>query len=164
MEAKPYKHPAGMIDWDSMLDLLEGENSNFPGPNSVAFSVLFPGQLYGAFRCGQYFKKALLPEIKIMDGWRIPNHRTPISQERGFLDYCDYIVLGWWRSSDPITFDHLEGKKQSMNWSGLLVRIDSEVKFFWINSAVKDIASEIPRTPDYSDLRLRDYLSVLIWK
>jgi hypothetical protein len=151
------QHPAGMID-EIMLDLLEEKIQTFQ-PNSVAFSVPFPGNLYGAFRCGQYLKKHY-PEIKIWMGGGYPNTELRSLKEPRVFDYVDYIVLDDGEAPIRLLLDHLEGKKPINELKRTFVRIDSEVKFL-NNSAVKDIAQRDTGTPDYSDLRLRDYLSVI---
>ncbi len=147
----------GLID-QIMLNLLEEKIKCFQ-PNSVAFSVPFPGNLYGAFRCGQYLKKHY-PEIKIWMGGGYPNTELRSLKEPRVFDYVDYIVLDDGEAPIRLLLEHLEGKRPINELKRTFVRIDSEVKFL-NNSAVKDIAQRDTGTPDYSDLRLRDYLSVI---
>jgi hypothetical protein len=148
---------AGMID-EIMFELLE-EKIQIYEPNSVAFSVPFPGNLYGAFRCGQYLKKHY-PEIKIWMGGGYPNTELRSLKEPRVFDYVDYIVLDDGEAPVRLLLEHLEGKRPINELKRTFVRIDSEVKFL-NNSAVKDISQRDTGTPDYSDLRLRDYLSVI---
>jgi hypothetical protein len=148
---------AGMID-EIMFELLE-EKIRIYEPNSVAFSVPFPGNLYGAFRCGQYLKK-YYPEIKIWMGGGYPNTELRSLKEPRVFDYVDYIVLDDGEAPVRLLLEHLEGKRPINELKRTFVRIDSEVKFS-NNSAVKDISQRDTGTPDYSDLRLRDYLSVI---
>ncbi|MFT4857077.1 MAG: hypothetical protein ACI8YP_002748 [Algoriphagus sp.] len=151
------QNPAGMID-EIMLALFEEKIQTYQ-PNSVAFSVPFPGNLYGAFRCGQYLKKHY-PEIKIWMGGGYPNTELRSLKEPRVFDYVDYIVLDDGEAPIRLLLEHLEGKRPINELKRTFVRIDSEVKFL-NNSAVKDIAQRDTGTPDYSDLRLRDYLSVI---
>jgi len=148
---------AGMID-EIMFELLE-EKIRIYEPNSVAFSVPFPGNLYGAFRCGQYLKKHY-PEIKIWMGGGYPNTELRSLKEPRVFDYVDYIVLDDGEAPVRLLLEHLEGKRPINELKRTFIRIDSEVKFL-NNSAVKDISQRDTGTPDYSDLRLRDYLSVI---
>jgi hypothetical protein len=151
------QNPAGMID-EIMLELFEEKIQTYQ-PNSVAFSVPFPGNLYGAFRCGQYLKKHY-PEIKIWMGGGYPNTELRSLKEPRVFDYVDYIVLDDGEAPIRLLLEHLEGKRPINELKRTFVRIDSEVKFL-NNSAVKDIAQRDTGTPDYSDLKLRDYLSVI---
>ena len=151
------QEPLGMID-EITLALLEEKIQTYK-PNSVAFSVPFPGNLYSTFRCGQYLK-ANYPDIKIWMGGGFPNTELRSLKEPRVFDYVDYIVLDDGEAPIRLLLDHLEGKRPIQELKRTFVRIDSEVKFL-NNSAVKDISQRDTGTPDYSDLRLRDYLSVI---
>lgn len=151
------QEPFGMID-EITLALLEEKIQTYK-PNSVAFSVPFPGNLYSTFRCGQYLK-ANYPDIKIWMGGGFPNTELRSLKEPRVFDYVDYIVLDDGEAPIRLLLDHLEGKRPIQELKRTFVRIDSEVKFL-NNSAVKDISQRDTGTPDYSDLRLRDYLSVI---
>jgi radical SAM superfamily enzyme YgiQ (UPF0313 family) len=151
------QEPAGMID-EIMLDLLK-EKIELYQPNSIAFSVPFPGNLYGAFKCGQYIKKHY-QEIKIWMGGGYPNTELRSLKESRVFDYVDFIVLDDGEAPIRLLLEHLEGKRPINELKRTFVRIDSEVKFL-NNSAVKDIAQRDTGTPDYSGLLLRDYLSVI---
>jgi radical SAM superfamily enzyme YgiQ (UPF0313 family) len=152
-----HQEPLGMID-EITLALLEEKIQTYK-PNSVAFSVPFPGNLYSTFRCGQYLK-ANYPDIKIWMGGGFPNTELRSLKEPRVFDYVDYIVLDDGEAPIRLLLDHLEGKRPIQELKRTFVRIDSEVKFL-NNSAVKDISQRDTGTPDYSDLRLRDYLSVI---
>jgi hypothetical protein len=151
------QEPFGMID-KITLGLLEEKIQTYQ-PNSVAFSVPFPGNLYSAFRCGQYLK-ANYPDIKIWMGGGFPNTELRSLKEPRVFDYVDYIVLDDGEAPIRLLLDHLAGKRPIQELKRTFVRIDAEVKFL-NNSAVKDIAQRDTGTPDYSDLKLRDYLSVI---
>ncbi|WP_075351665.1 B12-binding domain-containing radical SAM protein [Algoriphagus marinus] len=151
------QEPAGMID-QIMLDLLK-EKIDLYQPNSIAFSVPFPGNLYGAFKCGQYIKKHY-PEIKIWMGGGYPNTELRSLKEPRVFDYVDFIVLDDGEAPIRLLLEYLEGKIPINELKRTFVRLDSEVKFL-NNSSVKDIAQRDTGTPDYSDLLLRDYLSVI---
>lgn len=151
------QEPLGLID-EITLGLLEEKIQTYQ-PNSVAFSVPFPGNLYSAFRCGQYLK-ANYPDIKIWMGGGFPNTELRSLKEPRVFDYVDYIVLDDGEAPIRLLLDHLAGKRPIQELKRTFVRIDAEVKFL-NNSAVKDITQRDTGTPDYSDLKLRDYLSVI---
>ena len=58
----------------------------------VCFTVPFPGNLYGALKCGQHLKKHY-PDIKIvMGGGYVNTELRNLIDERVF-NYVDYICL-----------------------------------------------------------------------
>ncbi len=149
--------PIGLID-EIILELLEEKIKAYE-PSSVAFSVPFPGNLYAAFRCGQYLK-ANYPELKIWMGGGYPNTELRSLKEPRVFDYVDYIILDDGEAPIRLLLEHLEGNQPLEELKRTFVRVDSKVRFF-NNSVVKDIAQRDTGTPDYSDLKLRDYLSVI---
>ena len=151
------QQPMGLID-EMMLGLLE-EKIRIYQPNSVAFSVPFPGNLYGAFKCGQYIKKHY-PALSVWMGGGFPNTELRSLKEPTVFDYIDFIVLDDGEAPIRLLFDYLEGKRQVSELKRTFVRIEGEVKF-QNNPAVKDVPQREVGTPDYSDLHLQSYLSVI---
>ncbi len=151
------QEPPGMID-QMMQNLLEEKISTW-NPSSVAFSVPFPGNLYGALRCGQYLKKHH-PHIKIWMGGGFPNTELRSLKEPRVFDYVDFILLDDGEAPVRLLLDYLEGNCELNDLKRTFIRADGEVKFL-NNSKVKDVAQRDTGTPDYSDLLLRDYLSVI---
>jgi hypothetical protein len=151
------QQPMGLID-EMMLSLLE-EKIQMYQPNSVAFSVPFPGNLYGAFKCGQYIKKHH-PALSVWMGGGFPNTELRSLKEPRVFDYIDFIVLDDGEAPIRLLLDHLEGKRQVSELKRTFVRIGGEVKF-QNNPAVKDVPQREVGTPDYSDLHLQSYLSVI---
>lgn len=151
------KQPLSLID-GFLLELLE-EKIQVYQPQSVAFSVPFPGNLYGALKCGQYLKKHH-PQIKVWMGGGFPNTELRSLKEPRVFNYVDFITLDDGEAPIQLLLDYLEGKKPISELKRTFVRIDGQVKFL-NNSAVKDLPQREVGTPDYSDLPLRDYLSVI---
>jgi hypothetical protein len=141
-----------------LLELLEEKIQAYQ-PESVAFSVPFPGNLYGALKCGQYLKK-YHPHIHVWMGGGFPNTELRSLKEPRVFDYVDFITLDDGEAPIQLLLDYLEGKRPITELKRTFVRIDGQVKFM-TNSAVKDLPQREVGTPDYSDLRLRDYLSVI---
>lgn len=151
------KQPLSLID-GFLLELLEEKIQAYQ-PESVAFSVPFPGNLYGALKCGQYLKKHH-PHIHVWMGGGFPNTELRSLKEPRVFDYVDFITLDDGEAPIQLLLDYLEGKRPITELKRTFVRIDGQVKFM-NNSAVKDLPQREVGTPDYSDLLLRDYLSVI---
>ena len=141
-----------------LLELLEEKIQAYQ-PESVAFSVPFPGNLYAAFKCGQYIK-ATHPQIKVWMGGGYPNTELRTLKEPRVFDYVDFITLDDGEAPIQLLLDYLEGKRPITELKRTFVRLDGAVKFL-NNSAVKDLPQREVGTPDYSDLPLREYLSVI---
>lgn len=151
------QQPSGLID-EILLGLLEEKIKTYQ-PTSVAFSVPFPGNLYGAFKCGQYIK-AHHPELSVWMGGGYPNTELRSLKEPRVFDYIDFIVLDDGEAPIRLLLDHLDGKRPITELKRTFVRIDGAVKFL-NNSVVKDVPQREVGTPDYSDLQLQNYLSVI---
>lgn len=151
------QHPNGLID-DMMLSLLEEKIQAYK-PTSVAFSVPFPGNLYGAFKCGQYLKKHH-PELSRWMGGGFPNTELRSLKEPRVFDYIDFIVLDDGEAPIRLLLDHLEGKLPFSELKRTFLRKDGVVKF-QNNPKVRDVPQREVGTPDYSDLQLQNYLSVI---
>ena len=151
------QQPSGLID-DILLGLLEEKIKTWQ-PTSIAFSVPFPGNLYGAFKCGQYLK-IHHPGISVWMGGGYPNTELRSLKEPRVFDYIDFIVLDDGEAPIRLLLEHLDGKIPITELKRTFVRIEGAVKFL-NNSAVKDVPQREVGTPDYSDLKLQDYLSVI---
>lgn len=147
----------GLID-ELMLDILNKAIEAIK-PSSVAFSVPFPGNLYGALKCGQFIKQNY-PEISVWMGGGFPNTELRSLKEPRVFDFIDFITLDDGEAPIRLLLDHLEGDIPINELKRTFTRVDGEVKFF-TNSKEKDIAQRDVGTPDYSELKLQDYLSVI---
>ena len=147
----------GLID-QIMLELLQ-EKIKEVDPVSVAFSVPFPGNLYGALKCGQFIKKNF-PGISVWMGGGYPNTELRTLKDARVFDYIDYITLDDGEAPVRLLLEHLDGKRPVSELKRTFVRENGQVKM-WNNSAFKDISQRDVGTPDYSDLNLQNYLSVI---
>ncbi len=151
------KSKTGLID-QLMLELLENKLKETT-PDSVAFSVPFPGNLYGALKCGQFIKENY-PEIKVWMGGGYPNTELRSLKDARVFDFVDFIVLDDGEAPVRLLLEYLDGKRPINELKRTFVRENGEVKLL-NNSSVKDVSQRDVGTPDYSDLKLRDYLSVI---
>lgn len=147
----------GLID-QMMLELLEEEIKKVQ-PDSIAFSVPFPGNLYGALKCGQFIKSQF-PEISVWMGGGYPNTELRSLKDPRIFDFIDFITLDDGEAPVRLLLAHLEGKRPLEELKRTFIRENGKVRFL-NNSSVKDVSQREVGTPDYSDLKLQDYLSVI---
>lgn len=142
-----------------LLELLE-EKIQETQPDLVAFTVPFPGNLYGALKSGQYIKTNH-PHIKIAMGGGYANTELRDLAEPKVFDYVDFITLDDGEGPIMQVIKHLKGEIKADHLQRTFIRNKAnEVEFidFKIQSYVphKDVG-----TPDYTGLPLDSYLSVI---
>lgn len=143
---------------DFLLDLLKKKIENSL-PTLICFSVPFPGNLMATLKCGQYIKKHY-PQIKIAFGGGFANTELRSISDVRVFDYIDFICLDDGERPLQCLVEYLDQQRDLSNLKRTFVCIDNEVKF--INGATEnDIAQKDTGTPDYSDLPLSEYLSVI---
>ncbi|MCE7061214.1 radical SAM protein [Dyadobacter sp. CY343] len=142
----------------TLKEVLEGKLQQYQ-PDIVCISVPFPGNLYGGFKCGQYLKKHY-PAIKVVMGGGFPNTELRSLKEPRVFNYIDFICLDDGEAPLLSLLDHLDGNREAAQMKRVYSRINGEVVYH--NGArERDIAQRDTGTPDYSDLPLNDYLSVI---
>ncbi|HYG40714.1 MAG TPA: B12-binding domain-containing radical SAM protein [Cytophagales bacterium] len=128
-------------------------------PDIVCLSVPFPGNLYGAFRCGKYLKTHH-PDIKVLMGGGYPNTELRSLSEPRVFDYCDFITLDDGERPIMCLLDYFQGKREKVFLKRTFTRENGKVVY--INGAKEgDFPFSKTGTPDYSDLLLDKYLSVI---
>ncbi|MEL6867562.1 MAG: radical SAM protein, partial [Bacteroidota bacterium] len=143
-------------DW--LVELLEKKLQKWPSA-VVCLSVPFPGNLFGALKCGQYLKKHH-PHIKVVLGGGYANTELRSVGEERLFDFIDYLSLDDGEAPLQLLLEHLEGKRPADQLKRVFTRSDGVVAY--CNGAVeKDVPQRETGTPDYSDLLLNDYLSVI---
>ena len=128
-------------------------------PEVLCISVPFPGNLFGALKCGQYVK-ANHPNIKIVMGGGYPNTELRRLAEERLFDYIDFVSLDDGEAPLMLLLQHLEGKLERSELKRVFAKTNGVVCYH-NNTKVLDIAQRETGTPDYSDLILHDYLSVI---
>ncbi len=141
-----------------LLDLLAEKIAKW-SPEVVALTIPFPGNLFGALRCGQYLKK-YHPEIKIiMGGGYVNTELRSIGEERIF-EFVDYITLDDGEAPFWHLLEHFRGQREK----GALKRtfaLHAGVVQYFNSSTELDVPQRDVGTPDYGDLLLDQYLSVI---
>ncbi len=141
-----------------LLELLENKISQW-NPDVVCLTVPFPGNLYGALKCGQYLKSKY-PEIKvIMGGGYINTELRNLVDERIF-NYVDFICLDDGEAPLLFLLEYISGKRKHDQLKRVFARTSGVVCYY--NGATElDVPQRETGTPDYSDLPIHDYLSVI---
>ena len=129
-------------------------------PTLFLISVPFPGNLYSAFRCAQWVKKHY-PNIKIAMGGGFPNTELRSLSDKRVFEFFDYITLD--DGELPIELltspDPSEGGENRAYKRTFLLENGEVV--YKNNSLKKDYKQSQVGTPDYSDLLLDKYISVI---
>ncbi|MFT5819343.1 MAG: radical SAM superfamily enzyme YgiQ (UPF0313 family) [Crocinitomix sp.] len=127
-------------------------------PKLVCFSVPFPGNLYSAFRCAQYIK-ANYPNVKIAMGGGFPNTELRSVADKRVFEFFDFITLDDGELPIELLAAHvLDGKADNFKRTFLLE--NGEIVYN-NDSAQTDYKQSEVGTPDYSDLLLNKYISVI---
>lgn len=131
-------------------------------PKLICFSVPFPGNLYSAFRCAKFLKNNF-PNIKIAMGGGFPNTELRDLKDRRVFEFFDFITLD--DGELPVellnAFCHSEEREVSTNEFKRTFLLHENDVVYKNNSTKSDYKQSEVGTPDYSDLYLDKYISVI---
>lgn len=129
-------------------------------PKLICLSVPFPGNLFSAFRIAQHIKQNY-PELKIaMGGGFASTELRSVSDVRVF-DYFDFISLDDGELPLELIINCLLGSKsEELVLKRTFLKHNDEVFYNNLSSRNDYPPSEVG-TPDYSDLPLEKYISVM---
>lgn len=128
-------------------------------PALAAISVPFPGNLYAAFRCAQWIKQHC-PGVKTAMGGGFANTELRALTEPRVFEFFDFITLDDGEAPIEHLVEHLAGKRPLELLKRTFALVHGQVNYlnFSLN---KDYKQADTGTPDYSDLLLDHYISVL---
>lgn len=151
------QEPLTYID-EITLSLLDStiKKSN---PSIVGFSIPFPGNLYSAFRCAQWLKTNH-PNIKITMGGGFPNTELRSLSDIRVFEFFDFITLDDGEAPLESLINYIQGTTTKEELKRTLVLEDNKVTYI-NNPLIQDYRQAQVGTPDYSDLLLKDYISVI---
>ena len=141
-----------------LLDLLEQKMQDV-NPEMVAFSVPFPGNLYAAFRSAQYIKRHY-PHVKTAMGGGFPNTELRSLSDVRVFGFFDFITLDDGEAPVENLIEHLSGTRTIHELKRTFALVDGKVAYI-NNSKTPDYKQRDLGTPDYSDLLLDRYISVI---
>ena len=126
-------------------------------PKLVCFSVPFPGNLYSAFRCAQFIK-VNYPDVKIAMGGGFPNTELRSLTDVRVFEFFDFISLDDGELPLELVYQYV------VNGVGELKRtfiLDDDKVVYKNDSLRQDYKQVDVGTPDYADLQLSNYISVI---
>ncbi|HEU4790898.1 MAG TPA: B12-binding domain-containing radical SAM protein [Flavobacterium sp.] len=127
-------------------------------PTLFLISVPFPGNLYSAFRSAQWVKKHY-PNIKISMGGGFPNTELRSLSDARVFEFLDYITLDDGETPIEELIANIENPIHNSYKRTFLLE---NGKVVYKNNSVKpDYKQSQVGTPDYSDLLLDKYISVI---
>ena len=126
-------------------------------PKLVCFSVPFPGNLYSAFRCAQFIKSHY-PKIKVAMGGGFPNTELRSVSDVRVFEFFDFISLD--DGELPIELLYNAVLKNETTFKRTFI-LENGVVVYKNNSTKPDYKQQDVGTPDYSDLVLDRYISVI---
>ena len=145
---------------DFTLKILQ-EKLEASQPKMVCFSVPFPGNLYSAFKCAQFIKKNY-PHLKIVMGGGFPNTELRELKDPRVFEFFDFITLDDGELPLELVFEHVISRKE--NSAGEFKRtfiLEDQQVTYKNNSLRSDYKQAFIGTPDYTDLLLTQYISVI---
>lgn len=142
------------------LKLLK-EELDLVQPKLVCFSVPFPGNLYSAFRSAQFIK-ANYPELKIVMGGGFPNTELRELKDPRVFEFFDYITLDDGELPIELVFENvISGKEISEGEFKRTFIVENQQVTYKNNTSRSDYKQAFIGTPDYTDLLLDQYISVI---
>jgi hypothetical protein len=129
-------------------------------PKLVCFSVPFPGNLYSAFRSAQFIKSNF-PSCKIAMGGGFPNTELRELKDERVFEFFDFISLDEGELPLELIYNSVN-KMESVDVILKRTYILENGKVTYKNNASQpDYKQSEVGTPDYSDLFLDKYISVI---
>ncbi|WP_079241818.1 B12-binding domain-containing radical SAM protein [Chryseobacterium indologenes] len=128
-------------------------------PKLVCFSIPFPGNLYSGFKCAQWIKKHY-PHIKIAMGGGFPNTELREVKDQRVFEFFDFITLDDGELPLELLYQNLEIASEEGEFKRTFLLENKEV-VYKNNSKRHDFKQSEVGTPDYTDLKLDQYISVI---
>ncbi len=130
-------------------------------PKIICFSVPFPGNLYSAFRCAQMIKSDY-PEIKIAMGGGFANTELRSVSDVRVFDYFDFIGLDDGELPLELIYNYVNNPDLPDTQKLKRTFLKQNGKVFYNNlSSQTDYQITETGCPDYSDLLLDKYISII---
>jgi len=139
-------------------------------PKLVCISVPFPGNLYSAFRSAKFIKSNF-PNIKIAMGGGFPNTELRELKDERVFEFFDFISLDDGELPLEMLVSNVANPHSLENFEKDEIVLESQFKRTFLlengkivyknNSTKADYKQSEVGTPDYSDLLLDKYISVI---
>lgn len=152
------QEPNTLVD-ELTLEILE-ERLNNISPKLVCFSVPFPGNLYSAFRCAKFIKENY-PDIKIAMGGGFPNTELRSLTDVRVFEFFDFITLDDGELPIELLYKSITSPNKEYTTYKRTFLLENKEVAYRNNAAQPDYKQREVGTPDYSDLLLDQYISVI---
>lgn len=140
-----------------LINILDKKIKSF-SPDIVGFSIPFPGNLMGAFRCSRYIRTKY-PDITVVWGGGYVNTELRQLTDTRVFDFANYILLDDGEPAFRSLINHLNNNVLKLH--NTYYRSDDGLIHFVHGDKANAIPfSQVP-APDYSDLPLDKYISLI---
>lgn len=129
-------------------------------PKLVCFSVPFPGNLYAGFRCAQFIKEHY-PHIKTAMGGGFPNTELREVKDKRVFEFFDFITLDDGEVPLELLCKNVLNPSEDEAEFKRTFLIENQEVTYKNNSKKHDYKQADIGTPDYTDLKLDQYISVI---
>ncbi len=133
-------------------------------PKLIGFSVPFPGNLYSAFRLAKWIK-SLYPMTKIVMGGGFANTELRSLSDVRVFEFFDFITLDDGELPLELLWKNIQSKSSVEHELSLEYKRTFYLKnkrvFFDDSSKQNDYSQKDLPSPDYTDLALEKYISVI---
>lgn len=143
---------------DLLLDAIDEGVGSF-NPDLILISIPFPGNLYAGFRCAQYLK-VKFPNAKLSMGGGFVNTELRDLNDLRVFNYLDFLTLDDGEQPINCLLEYLRGEREVRQLKRTFLCIDEKVGYI-NNAKERDVAFAKVGTPDYTNIDLTKYLSVL---
>ncbi|WP_090993147.1 B12-binding domain-containing radical SAM protein [Pedobacter insulae] len=128
-------------------------------PKLFLISVPFPGNLYAAFRCAQYVKRNY-PTIKISMGGGFPNTELRSLSDKRVFEFFDYITLDDGELPIELLYNAVINNDEFKLYKRTFL-LENGTVVYKNDTLRSDYKQADVGTPDYTDLVLDKYISVI---
>ncbi|MFN9068492.1 MAG: B12-binding domain-containing radical SAM protein, partial [Bdellovibrionales bacterium] len=144
---------------DQMIqELLENYQESFQ-PELVGLTLPFPGNVYGGLRAAQILKR-LNPQARIVMGGGYVNTELRKIEDPRIFKYTDFLIFDDGEMPLRRLISHLEGKSDESQLMRTM-HLKNNIIQWADDPTAKDLPFKQSLTPDYSDLRLSEYVSMV---
>lgn len=140
-----------------LFSILEKTFKNYT-PDLLLLSVPFPGNLYSSIRVAQWFKKNN-PKTKVALGGGFPNTELRNLNEPRVFEFFDFVTLDDGEAPLVELIKAIENNDFSVLKRTFILQNNQVI--YKNNSQLSDFKQNQIGTPDYSDLLLNKYISVI---
>ncbi len=149
--------PVTLLD-EWLLELME-EKLQTTNPELVCFSIPFPGNLMGAFRCSRHVRQHYPNVTVAWGGGYVTTELRQLSDPQVF-DFAHYLVLDDGEPALRALINHLNGDGSATLCQTFCRNPDGQILFHARQPHHALPFTQIP-APDYSDLQLDKYISLI---